>query len=242
MGMNAVGRLKPGVSQEQAQSEMTAIAHGLAQEYPNDDKDKGIALVPLREDLVGDIRGALLVLLGAVGFVLLIACANVANLMLARSAARRREFAIRSALGAGRSRLVRQVLSEGLLLAVVGGVFGLLLARGLVAVALSRIADDLPAHAVVGMDWTVLAFTLGLSLLASVIFAAVPALQTTRDDVTETIKEGGRGVSARHRMQRVLVVAEIALALLLTVSAGLMVRTMWSSVAGGIRASTRRAS
>jgi predicted permease len=228
MGMNAVGRLKPGVSQEQAQSEMTAIAHGLAKEYPNDDKDKGIALVPLREDLVGDIRGALLVLLGAVGFVLLIACANVANLMLARSAARRREFAIRSALGAGRSRLVRQVLSEGLLLAVVGGVFGLLLARGLVAVALSRIADDLPPHAVIVMDWTVLAFTLGLSLLASVIFAAVPALQTTRDDVTETIKEGGRSVSARHRTQRVLVVAEIALALLLTVSAGLMVRTMWS--------------
>jgi predicted permease len=228
MGMNAVGRLKAGVSQEQAQSEMTAIAHGLAKEYPNDDKDKSIALVPLREDLVGDIRGALLVLLGAVGFVLLIACANVANLMLARSAARRREFAIRSALGAGRSRLVRQVLSEGLLLAVVGGVFGLLLARGLVAVALSRIADDLPAHAVIGMDWTVLIFTLGLSLLASIIFAAVPALQTTRDDVTETMKEGGRGVSARHRMQRVLVVAEIALALMLTVAAGLMVRTMWS--------------
>jgi predicted permease len=228
MGMNAVGRLKPGVSQEQAQSEMTAIAHGLAQEYPNDDKDKGIALVSLREDLVGDIRGALLVLLGAVGFVLLIACANVANLMLARSAARRREFAIRSALGAGRARLVRQVLSEGLLLAVVGGAFGLLIARGLVAVVLSRIADDLPAHAVVGMDLTVLTFTLGLSLLASVIFAAVPALQTTRDDVTETIKEGGRGVSARHRMQQVLVVAEMALALLLTVSAGLMVRTMWS--------------
>ena len=106
--------------------------------------------------------------------------------------------------------------------------FGLLLARGLVAVTLSRVADDLPAHAVVGMDLTVLTFTLGLSLLASVIFAAVPALQTTRDDVTETIKEGGRGVSARHRMQQVLVVAEMALALLLTVSAGLMVRTMWS--------------
>jgi predicted permease len=228
MGMNAIGRMKPGVSQEQAQSEMTAIARGLAQEYPNDDKDKGIALVPLREDLVGDIRGALLVLLGAVGFVLLIACANVANLLLARSAGRRREFAIRSALGAGRARLVRQVLTEGLLLAIAGGVFGLLLARGLVAVTLSRVADDLPAHAVVGMDWTVMAFTIALSLAASAIFAAVPALQTTRDDVSETMKEGGRGVSARHRMQRVLVVAEIALALLLTVAAGLMVRTMWS--------------
>jgi predicted permease len=228
MGMNAIGRLKPGVSHEQAQSEMTAIARGLAQEYPKDDKDKGIALVSLREDLVGDIRGALLVLLGAVGFVLLIACANVANLLLARSAARRREFAIRSALGAGRIRLVRQVLSEGLLLAIAGAACGLLLARGLVTVALARIADDLPAHSVVGMDWTVLAFTLGLSLVASVIFAAAPALQTTRHDVSETMKEGGRGVSARHRMQRGLVVAEIALALLLTVAAGLMVRTMWS--------------
>jgi putative ABC transport system permease protein len=227
MGMGAIGRLRPGVTREQAQSEMTAIARGLAQEFPKENKDKGITLVPLREDLVGDIRGALLVLLGAVGFVLLIACANVANLLLARSAARRREFAIRSALGAGRARLVRQVLSEGLLLAVAGGVLGLVLARGLVALFLARVADDLPAHAVVGMDWTVLVFTVVLSLVASLIFAAAPAFQSSRAGVSEALKEGGRGTSGRHRLQRGLVVGEIALALLLSVGAGLMVRTMW---------------
>ncbi len=227
MGMNAIGRLKPGVSQEQAQAEMATIARGLSQQYPKENKDKSVALVSLREDLVGDIRGVLLILLGAVGLVLLIACANVANLLLARSAARRREFAIRSALGAGRSRIVRQVLSESLLLAVAGGALGLVLARGLVAMIYSRISDDLPGNAVVGVDWVVLAFTIGLSIVASLIFAAAPALQTVRAGVSETLKEGGRGSTGRHRTQRLLVVGEIAVALLLTVCAGLMVKTMW---------------
>ncbi len=196
----------------QAQAEMTAIGRDLAREYPKENKDKGLKLVALREDLVGDIRGSLLMLLGAVGFVLLIACANVANLLLARASARRREFAIRNALGAAPARLIRQVLAEGALLAVAGGALGLLVARGVVAIFLSRIANDLPAHAVVGIDWTVLAFTVGLSLVASLLFAAAPALQSARTGASETLKEGARGSSGRHRLQRSLVVAEIALA------------------------------
>jgi predicted permease len=228
MGMQAVGRLKPGVSAEQAQAEMTTIARDLAREYPKANKDKSIAVVPLREDLVGDIRPSLLMLLGAVGFVLLIACANVANLLLARSAARRREFAIRNALGAAPARIVRQVLAEGTLLAVAGGGLGLLVARGIIALFMSRIADDLPNNAVIAIDWTVLAFTLGLCLLATLIFAAAPALRSSRTGASETLKEGARGSSGRHRLSRGLVVVEIALALLLTVGAGLMVRTLWT--------------
>jgi predicted permease len=228
MGMQAVARLKPGVTADQAQAEMTAIGRDLAREYPKENKDKSLKLVALREDLVGDIRGSLLMLLGAVGFVLLIACANVANLLLARASARRREFAIRNALGAAPARLIRQVLAEGALLAIAGGALGLLVARGVVAIFLSRIAKDLPAHAVVGIDWTVLAFTAGLSLVASLLFAVAPALQSARTGASETLKEGARGSSGRHRLQRSLVVAEIALALLLTVAAGLMMRTLWS--------------
>jgi predicted permease len=227
MGMNALGRLKPGVTIEQAQGEMTTIASALAREYPKENKEKGIKLIGLRDDLVGDVRPALLVLLGAVAFVLLIACVNVANLLLARSAARRREFAIRSAIGAGSRRLVRQVLTEGLLLAAAGGAAGVAIGRGLLAIFAARVADDLPAHAVLGIDGRVLAFSAGTAIVAGVAFAAVPAWQTAHADVNATLKESGRGTSSRHRVQRTLVVAEIAVALLLTASAGLMVRTMW---------------
>ena len=227
MGMRAVGRLRGGVTLDTAQAEMTIIGRDLAHEYPKENKEKSVALVPLRDDLVGDVRPALLVLLGAVAFVLLIACVNVANLLLARSAARRREFAIRSAIGAGGSRLVRQVLTEGGLLALAGCVAGLVIARFLVQVIATRIGGDLPAHAVLGLDTRVLGFTAVLSIVAGVIFAAVPAWQTARADVNAALREGGRGTTARHRVQRTLVVAEIALALLLTAAAGLMVRTMW---------------
>ena len=227
MGMVAVGRLAPGVTEQQAQGEMTAIARGLARQFPKQNKDKGIALVPMRDDLVGDVRSPLLIMLGAVAFVLLIACANVANLLMARAASRRREFAIRAALGAGRARVVRQVLTEGALLALAGACVGLVLARGIMAVFLARVAGDLPAHAVVTVDATVLAFTAALAAAASLLFAAAPAFHSARYSTSETLKEGARGSTSRRGIQRGLVTAEIALALLLTVAAGLMVRTMW---------------
>jgi len=227
MGMSAVARLQPSVTLEQAGAEMHTIAGALAREYPAADKDKDVEVLSLREDLVGDVRPALLMLLGAVGFVLLIACVNVANLLLARAAARRREFAIRSALGAGSRRLVRQILTEGLLLAVAGGVLGIALARALLDVIASRIAVDLPRYATIGIDARVLGFTAVASLIAGVAFAAVPAWQTARTDANVTLREGGRSGSGRHRAQRVLVVGEIAIALMLTAAAGLMIRTMW---------------
>jgi predicted permease len=227
MGMSSVARLKPGVTLEQARAEMHTIAGALAREYPAEDKDKNIETLGLREALVGDVRPALLMLLGAVGFVLLIACVNVANLLLARAAVRRREFAIRSAIGAGSRRLVRQILTEGLLLAVAGGAIGIALAQALIEVVGSHIAVDLPSYATIGIDARVLAFTAVASLVAGAAFAAVPAWQTSRTDANATLREGGRGGSGRHRAQRVLVVGEIAIALMLTVAAGLMVRTMW---------------
>lgn len=231
MGMRAVGRLKPGISVPQAQSELDGVAAGLAREYPKDNKDRGIYAVSLHDDLTGDVRTPLLVLLGAVGFVLLIACANVANLLLARSNARAREFAIRGALGATRSRVMKQLLTEGLLLAIAGGALGLGLAAGLNAIFVAKLANQLPRADQIHLDGSVLAFTAFVSLLASLLFGITPALQSARSDLNKILKEGGRGSTGRHGFQRVLVVVEVALALVLTTSAGLMIRTMsrlWS--------------
>jgi len=226
MGTRVIGRLKPGVSPRQAQAELDGIAAGLAREFPKEDKASGIYTLSLADDFLGDVRTPLVVLLAAVGFVLLIACVNVANLLLARSAARRREFAIRSALGARPSRIVRQLLTEGLLLAIGGAALGLAVAAGLNAVFVSKLADTLPRANQVHLDGVVLAFTAAISLAASLLFGITPAFQSARADLNETLKEAGRGNTGHGRPQRILVVVEVALALVLTVSAGLMIRTM----------------
>ncbi len=231
MNMGAVGRLKPGVTFEQANADMQALGRRLGEAYPEVDKGTGITLVPLKQNMVGEIRPFLLVLLAAVGFVLLIACANVANLLLARSTARTREFAIRSALGAGRGRVVRQLLTESLLLALAGGALGLLLASWGLQGALKALPEALPRAEEVRLDERVLVFMLAVSTLSGILFGLAPALKNWHGDLHDTLKEGGRGSSgARHRTQRIFVVVEMAMALVLLAGAGLMIRslaTLW---------------
>jgi len=224
---HAVGRLEPGVSLAQASADMDAIARNLAATYPVADKNRGIALVPLKQDIVGNVQPFLLVLLAAVWFLLLIACANVANLLLARSLGRSREFAIRASLGATRSRVVRQLLAESALLAGAGGALGLLLAVWGTRAVLTLLPTAIPRAADVGVDTNVLLFALGASLVAGLLFGLAPALKTSRVDLHEVLKESGRGGSGtRHRMQRVFVAVEVALAFVLLVGAGLMLRTL----------------
>jgi putative ABC transport system permease protein len=227
MGMDAVGRLKPGVTFAQAKEDMSALATRLGEIYPDADKDSGVALVPLKENLVGDVQPFLLLLLAAVGFVLLIACANVANLLLARSNGRTREFAIRTAMGASRVRMIRQILTECVLLAFAGGMIGLLLAAWGTRVAIKMLPDVLPRAEEVSLDSRVLFFTLVASLVAGILFGLVPALKTSGSEIHETLKEGGRGGSgARHRAQGTIVAVEMALAVVLLTGAGLMIRSL----------------
>jgi predicted permease len=232
MGMDAIGRLRQGVTLEQATGDMAAVAQHLGEEFPNADKNTGVTMIPLKQNVVGDIRPFLLVLLAAVGFVLLIACVNVANLLLARSTGRAREFAIRAALGASQGRAVRQLLTESILLGLSGGGLGLLLASWGLKGALHALPEALPRAENIRLDGRVLLFTLSASLLSGVLFGLVPALKTSRDDLHEILKEGGRGASgARHNAQRVFVVVELALALVLLAGGGLMIRSLarlWS--------------
>ena len=226
-GLGAVGRLKSGVTFEQAKADMDALGQHLAEEYPGADKGTGITLIPLKQDVVGEIRPFLLLLLAAVGFVLLIACVNVANLLPARSMARTQELAIRSALGASQGRMVRQLLTESLLLALAGGGLGLLLAAWGLKGALNVLPDALPRAEEVHLDGRVLLFMLAVSALAGILFGLAPALKNSQSDLQETLKEGGRGASGtRHRAQRVFVVVEMALALVLLAGAGLMIRSL----------------
>ena len=227
-GITAFARLKQGTSIDNANAELNTIAARLEQQYPDTNTGRRARIESLRESVVGDIRPMLLTLLGAVGFVLLIACANVANLLLTRSAGRQREMAIRTALGAGRMRILRQLFTESAVLALAGGVVGLLLAIWGGSVLSSYIPEGVPRMTELAIDGRVLAFTFGASLLTGIFFGLAPALQSAKTNLTETLKEGERNSSPGHnRAGKLLVISEVALTLVLLVGAGLLVKSFW---------------
>jgi predicted permease len=223
----SIARLNSGVSMAQAQAEMSAIQDRLVQFYPDANKGFGASVVPLRQMLIGDVSRTLLVLFGAVGLVLLIACANVANLLLARSVGRTREFAIRASLGASRSRTIRQLLTESSLLSLGGAAMGLTIAKWGVRPALASMTGSLPRSGNIGVNTPVLLFTFVVSIAVAVLFGIAPALKNSKTDLQSALKEGGRSAtSARHRVQDSLVILQMALTLTLLVGAGLLGRTI----------------
>jgi len=226
LGFHGIARLKPAVTVQQARADMDALSRNLAAAFPDTDKGISANLLPLKQQMVGGVRPLLLVLLAAVGFVLLIACLNVANLMLARSTVRAREFAIRAALGATQGRVVCQLLAESVLLGLIGGTIGLLLAAWGTRAALATLPSTLPRAEQIGLDAHVLIFTAGTAILAGILFGLTPALKMSHRATNDTLKEGGRSnTGRRHRAQGVFVVTEMAMALVLLAGAGLMVRS-----------------
>ncbi len=235
-GILAIGRLRPGVSLSQAQAEMNGIQKSLDQLYPDADRDLGTDVVPLKQELVGKVSQTLLLVFGAVGMVLLIACANFASLLLARSAARTREFAVRRAVGASRARIVRQLLTESALLSLAGGGLGLLMAVSGIKPILTALPAGLPRSETIGVNLTVLLFALGVSLGVGLLFGLASALKSSRSDLDLSLKEGSRGSTGGHyRTQGGLVIGQVALTLVLLVGTGLLFRTirqMWAANPG----------
>jgi putative ABC transport system permease protein len=231
--MPVIGRLRPGATIQQAHAEIRMFQSHVGELFPwpmPRDWNADISVVPLQNGMVADVRTRLLLLLGAVALVLLIACANVANLMLSRSATREREIGIRSALGAGRQRIIRQLLTESVVLASLGGVLGLAFGSAGLTLLKATLPADTPRLAEVHMDWRVLAFSAGLSFLTGIIFGLAPALQSSRTSLTESIKSGGRGtaISVSQRLRGALAIGEVAFAMLLVVAAGLLIRSFWA--------------
>ena len=226
--LRPIGKIKPGVSLAMAQSDMDAVARRLETQYPESNTGWSLRMVPLRDQLIGNIRPTLQVLFGAVGFVLLIACANVANLSLVRAASRQKEVAVRMALGAGRLRILRQMLTESMLLAFAGGALGVILAAWGVQLIVAFSGDNIPPMAQITIDRAALVFTLGVSLLTGVLFGLAPALQATRPQLGETLKDGSKGAGPSmlsNRTRSLLVICETAIAVVLLVGAGLLIRS-----------------
>ncbi len=227
--LQSIARLKPGISRERAQSEMRVIADRLAREYPDTNAGFSVELVPIRDQLIGDIRPTMWILMAAVVAVLLIACVNVAHLLLARAGAREKEIAVRTALGANPGRLVRQLLTESLLLAVIAGFFGLLVAYWGTWILAKQAAAGLPQAQEISMDWRVLAFTMGVSIVTGLAFGLVPALSSARSNLNLVLRSGGRGGTGgrtRTRLRDVLLVCEVASSAALLIGAGLLIRSL----------------